>query len=233
MAPGSFASMGSELVAYGLLGVYVYSGRTRYGLKTTLLFLLGSLYWTLILENVGVLMNFFTYTSADRSSSPFYLLWTGLTPLWVSIGWFDITFPTFMLLAEVLSRSRLWTKAIMGGFIAVSLDLIIDPAATAFGLWRWTHPSLYFLGVPVTNYIGWFLLTTFYLAVFESVHIKARFSALSPFKPSEGGEWKTKRVSGGTVMRLVGRLMVFQVIFIIIYVPLLYSIASIGTLPAG
>jgi hypothetical protein len=59
--PNVATSVGSELVAYGLLAVYIHSGRLRYGLLTTFLFLVGSLYWTLVLENFGVLMSFFSY----------------------------------------------------------------------------------------------------------------------------------------------------------------------------
>ena len=44
--PNVATSVGSELVAYGLLAVYIHSGRLRYGLLTIFLFLVGSLYWT-------------------------------------------------------------------------------------------------------------------------------------------------------------------------------------------
>lgn len=232
MIPSNFASIGSELVAYGLLALYIYSGQKRFGLQTTILFLIGSLYFTLILENVGVLMNFFSYTNTEPSSSPFYLLWVGRTPLWISIGWFDITFPTFMLLNSIISKAGLWSRAVLGGIIAVSLDLIIDPAATASQLWRWTHPSLYILGVPITNYIAWFLLATFYIATFESIYLNASFFSLIPF-----GNNKREKILPDTIPKktvsLVSRLMVFQVVFVLIYVPILYSIATIGTLPGG
>lgn len=233
MVPSISVSFGSELVAYGLLALYLYSGRKRYGLRTVLLFLFGSLFWTLILENFGVLMNFFSYTGLNPSSRPSYLLWAGLTPFWISVGWFDITFPVFMLLDSIIQKAGFWRKAMLGGIIAVSLDLAIDPAATAFQLWRWTHPSLYFLGVPITNYIAWFLLSTFYLAVFESVHIGASISALIPFRTNYNERWVSDKVSGKTAVRLVSRLVVFQAVFVAIYVPILYSIASIGTLPGG
>jgi uncharacterized membrane protein len=233
VAPNSFASVGSELVAYGLLATYIYVGHLRYGLKTTLLFLFGSLYWTLVLENVGVLMNFFHYTSPDPSSSPFYLLWAGLTPFWISVGWFDVTFPAFILLEEALPKGGLWTKAMLGGVVAVSLDLVIDPAATAFQLWRWTHPSLYYLGVPVTNYIAWFLLATLYLVSFESVNLGEKLAAVIPFKAHETEKNASKDVSRKTVFDLIGRLMVLQVLFIAIFVPILFSVANMGVLPGG
>jgi uncharacterized membrane protein len=227
----NLVSVGSELVAYALLILYIYSGNKKFGLQTTIFFLLGSLYFTLVLENIGVLMNFFSYTSSEPNSNPFYLLWVGKTPLWISVGWFDVTFPGFILLDNLISKIGLWSKAIICGVIAVSLDLIIDPAATAFQLWRWTHPSFYFLGVPITNYIAWFLLATFYIAVFESVHLKSSFSALIPFRSN-----KTKLLPDNllqTAIRLFSRLIVFQGIFVVFYVPILYSIAAIGKLPGG
>ncbi|MCJ7761585.1 hypothetical protein MUP59_10685, partial [Candidatus Bathyarchaeota archaeon] len=91
MTPDLLVSLGSEFLAYGLCILYMYAGHRRYGLRVPLLFLVGSLYWTLTLENVGVLLEFFSYTSPNSNPGPFYLVWAGLAPLWISIGWFDIT----------------------------------------------------------------------------------------------------------------------------------------------
>ncbi|MCJ7610235.1 carotenoid biosynthesis protein [Candidatus Bathyarchaeota archaeon] len=233
MAPDHIISVGSELVAYGLCILYFYAGHRKYGFRVPLLFLVGSLYWNLILENVAVILGFFTYTFPNPSTGPYYILWTGLTPLWISIGWFDITFPAFMLLENVLPKASIWTKAVAGGVLALSLDLAIDPAATAAGLWKWTHPSLYFLGVPVTNYIGWFMLTAFYLAVYQSVHMKIKFSALVSTKPFSITPKPSFDVPLKTVPTLIARLMIFQLALLAIYIPVLYTIASIGTLPGG
>jgi uncharacterized membrane protein len=211
--PNVVASVGSELVAYGLLTVYIHSGRKRYGLPTTLIFLVGSLYWTLVLENVGVLMSFFSYTGAIPGSSPIYLVWVGLTPLWVPVGWFDVTFPTYMLLGEAVPRAGLWTKAAAGGLVATSLDLVIDPGATASGLWRWTHPSVYFLGVPITNYVAWFLLVALYIAAFESATKGKAFT--------QGRQ---------TAFRLIKRLAILQAVYVAVYVPILYTVAKIAAL---
>jgi uncharacterized membrane protein len=211
--PNVATSVGSELVAYGLLAVYIHSGRLRYGLLTTFLFLVGSLYWTLVLENFGVLMSFFSYTGANPGSSPLYLVWVGLTPLWVPVGWFDVTFPTYMLIGEAVPKAGMWAKAAAGGLVATSLDLMIDPGATASGLWRWTHPSIYFLGVPITNYVAWFLLVALYIAAFESV--------------AKGKAFASARQ---TAFRLIKRLAIFQAVFVAVYVPILYAVAKIAAL---
>jgi len=233
VATDSLVSVGSELLAYGLCILYLYAGYRKYGLRVPLLFFIGSLFWTLTLENAGVILRFFSYTFPNSNTGPFYLVWAGLVPLWISIGWFDITFPAFMLLDNILPKASIWTKAAVGGVFALSLDLAIDPAATAAGLWRWTHPSLYFLGVPLTNYIGWFMLTTFYLAVYQSIHMKTRFSALFSIRSSRIISEPSLNIQLKTVPTLMARLAVFQLAFLAIYVPVLFTIASIGTLPGG
>jgi len=232
VATDSLVSVGSELLAYGLCVLYLYAGHKKYGLRVPLLFFVGSLFWTLTLENAAVIMGFFSYIFPN-STGPFYLVWAGLVPLWISIGWFDVTFPAFMLLDSILPKASIWTKAAVGGVFALSLDLAIDPAATAAGLWRWTHPSLYFLGVPLTNYIGWFMLTTFYLAVYQSIHIKTGFSALFTTRSSRIIPEPSLNIQLKAIPTLMGRLAVFQLAFLAIYVPVLYTIASIGTLPGG
>ena len=233
MSPDHLVSVGSELVAYVLCILYLYAGYRKYGFRVPLLFLVGTLYWTLLLENVAVLLGFFTYTYPNPNGGPYYLLWAGLTPLWISIGWFDVTFPAFMLLEHVLPKAGIWTKAVAGGVLALSLDSAIDPAATAAGLWTWTHRSLYFLGVPVTNYIAWFMLTTLYLAVYQSVHMRIKISALVSTKPFNTTSKPSYDVQLKTVQSLVARLVIFQVAFLAVYIPILYTIASIGTLPGG
>ena len=41
--------------------------------------------------------------------------------------------------------------------IAVVLDLFIDPVAVAAGYWIWLVKATVYYGIPLLNYVGWFV----------------------------------------------------------------------------
>jgi putative membrane protein len=68
-------------------------------------------------------------------------------------------------------------------FIMVAWDLTIDPALSTVGrYWVWTRGGAYF-GVPLTNFLGWFL--TNYLAYqLFALYLRLRSNAASPMSRS-------------------------------------------------
>jgi uncharacterized membrane protein len=40
----------------------------------------------------------------------------------------------------------------------VCLDLFIDPVAVATGYWVWFVPGEIYFGIPLLNFVGWFVL---------------------------------------------------------------------------
>ena len=44
---------------------------------------------------------------------------------------------------------------------------MIDPVAVANNLWQWLNPSIYVIGVPIYNWVGWFFLVFFYDLTFN------------------------------------------------------------------
>ena len=223
----------SEVVSYLILALFLYSGYYIFGGKIILLFLAGSLFWTLPLESFGVLMKFFSYeVQASPYVYPRYVLWAGIVPFWISVGWFDITFPAFLFSRTLFAKNGALVTSIIGGLIAVNMDLLIDPVATSSHLWRWTHDSFYLLGVPVTNYIGWFLLSSLFLLVFDVTVVKRQhFKFLIPLervfcKRSHNIDSSFRNL----IVTFFFRLIVFQLIFIGIYVPLLTSISGLASM---
>jgi carotenoid biosynthesis protein len=95
----------------------------------------------------------------------------GQSRLWVFsyifFGWIGVC-GTCMLLAEgilarpsedLLSQPRLlWQVPVAAGIIAVCLDLFIDPVAVVAGYWVWLVPGEVYFGIPLLNFVGWFVL---------------------------------------------------------------------------
>lgn len=56
------------------------------------------------------------------------------------------------------------------GFTTTTFDFFIDPVAVKFNLWRWENFDFTYFGVPVGNFIGWFIIastTTFLLRMLD------------------------------------------------------------------
>ncbi len=60
---------------------------------------------------------------------------------------------------DLLSQPHLvWLAPLATAAIAVVLDLFIDPVAVATGYWTWRVKGTVYYGIPLLNYVGWFVL---------------------------------------------------------------------------
>ena len=62
----------------------------------------------------------------------------------------------------MLSQHGLWWRVpLLTAVLAVVFDLFIDPVAVAAGYWVWFKPGRIYYGIPLLNYVGWFVLMFF------------------------------------------------------------------------
>lgn len=60
---------------------------------------------------------------------------------------------------DMITQRKLWWQVpILTAFIAVILDLFIDPVAVYAGYWIWFVKGTVFYEIPLLNYVGWFVL---------------------------------------------------------------------------
>jgi uncharacterized membrane protein len=156
----------AELGAFLIAGVVFYGLKKRYGWTVASLFLLGSILWTTPLETLGISTGSYTYSTFAGSLFPGYagyLVWIGIVPLWIEMGWFIVSASSFMIFHDVLlPKSKTIAAAVFAGLFAVDMDLMIDPVASSNRLWVWLGPSLSIMGIPIYNYVGWFLMIFLY-----------------------------------------------------------------------
>ena len=95
----------------------------------------------------------------------------GQSALWVVtfifFGWIG-TCATCLLLAEgivarphqdMFTERRLWLFVpLLTAGIAVAFDLFLDPIAVKAGYWVWFVEGTVYYGIPLLNYVGWFVL---------------------------------------------------------------------------
>jgi uncharacterized membrane protein len=105
-----------------------------------------------------------------RYRYPDWLVYFPPTPAWVplgvGLGWAALV-PVVMTISQTLlgDGANRWKLAALDGALAVGMDLILDPAVSGepLRMWMWTGEKMtpykyWLLGVPVFNFVGWFLL---------------------------------------------------------------------------
>jgi len=94
--------------------------------------------------------------------------WFLETPITACIGWFFLAYSCVLTAGKVFPRMGLLGRAAVGGFIAMGIDLWMDPVVTSPEIvsWVWAKGDVFlFFGIPHTNFVGWFLLI-FLFAIF-------------------------------------------------------------------
>jgi uncharacterized membrane protein len=88
--------------------------------------------------------------------------------------WFVIAYLTFSIAKNAFTkrefgRNDFLQLALFSAFGAVAWDLLIDPMFSSYGYWVWTGqylPLPELDGIPLTNFVGWFVLVTLMLAAY-------------------------------------------------------------------
>ncbi|MFZ9661513.1 MAG: carotenoid biosynthesis protein [Chitinophagaceae bacterium] len=92
-------------------------------------------------------------------------------PLLIAINWFMVVYGSghFISIMEKKIRVKLnlFSKIFIGASVCTIFDWIMEPAAIRLGFWKWSNP-----GIPVSNYITWFLLSALLIFVFEKCNFK-------------------------------------------------------------
>lgn len=103
-------------------------------------------------------------------------------PVLISINWFIVVYGSAMLAIQLrqlvanyipFPGKAIYSKwiglslVIDGALIATMFDWIMEPAAVKLGFWSWEGGQ-----IPLLNYISWFLLSVFLLAIFSRLKLK-------------------------------------------------------------
>ena len=205
-----YVPVGAELGTIMIAFIAAYAGVKSFGKERAAYFLAGSVLWTSIIENLGVIdksYTYYTYAGLFNSAYPGYLFWVGQVPLWIELGWVIVALSLFVLFHDVLlpGRSPL-LQAACAGLFAVNIDLVIDPVAVANNLWQWINPSVDILGVPIYNWVGWFCLIFFYDLLFNYTILQNKPVAV--LGRIEGVFLKDRYTSNAKAARFAFRLIV-------------------------
>ena len=89
-------------------------------------------------------------------------------PVVIPLAWTMMGYPALLVGARI-GRDRWWTPLVAGAALA-SWDLFLDPQMVDAGHWLWrggSGPEV--LGIPILNFVAWFVIATAMMAVLGRV----------------------------------------------------------------
>ena len=150
----------SLLMASGVtFGVFVFAYFVwRFGVADAISFVILS-------GGFSAILDFLSSFAAENYVYP------GQSRLWVFtyifFGWIA-TCGMALLIAEGIAcrrgedmltrRTYIWRVPLLTAVVAVTFDLFIDPVAVAAGYWVWLKEANLYYGIPLLNFVGWFVL---------------------------------------------------------------------------
>ncbi len=96
------------------------------------------------------------------------------TMLVIPLGWCAIVYCMLELTSRVpgFSKMKAFNAAFIIATLALTIDLGIDATAFAYGFWTWNEG--WFFGVPLMNYVGWFIVVFLFIMGLKLVEGKDR-----------------------------------------------------------
>ncbi len=144
---------------------------------------------TIIYTVLAYLIAFVSEFSATRNGFPFgiyvYLdstrereLWVSNVPFWDSLSFVFLSYFSWLMASALRAPSSPSSKAfdpftaVLGGFLMMMLDVVIDPLTLLGDRWFlgkiYYYPSEgFYFGVTLANFLGWFFVGTATVAAFQ------------------------------------------------------------------
>lgn len=160
-APGAARDRLTVVTVVVFCGAAVAHALAHRGLRFTAMLLVATAAGGLLVEAVGVATGvpFGAYAYSD-SLGPQLLGVPAVIPL----AWTMMGYPA-LVVGQRITRHALLGPVAAGAALA-TWDLFLDPQMVDAGHWTWTPVAgPHLLGIPVVNFIGWFLVATVMMAL--------------------------------------------------------------------
>lgn len=158
------------LAIFGNIFAFLH-GVPRYGWKGMIVLLVSCLVVSFSMENISIANGFpfghYHYTLAGPKIIEAPIV---VGPLYFAVGYLSWTTANALLgLVDGIRRTKLDLVALPIGatFAMVQWDVVMDPSqSTLAKAWIWHQGGGYF-GVPLTNFLGWFLTVWIFYQIFS------------------------------------------------------------------
>jgi len=144
-------------------------GWKQYGWRSILVFAVICLIVSNAFENLSILTGFpfGHYHYSDNFGQKLFLVPLLIGPAYLGMGYLSWTVARLILGDRRPGGDRLVALPVLASFLMVSWDLTFDPVASTIGQnWIWHDGGEYF-GVPVSNFLGWYLTVYVFFQLFS------------------------------------------------------------------
>ncbi len=92
-------------------------------------------------------------------------------PLVIGLNWFCIVYASYCITKQIIfpTSQQRFVIAVFTGLLATVFDFIMEPVAVELNFWQWEGG-----GIPVYNYISWFVISGCLAFFFERRHIQSK-----------------------------------------------------------
>jgi putative membrane protein len=160
------------VLAFTTIGIAIAHATAALGLRAASAFLTICLAITFTTENLSVATGipFGHYHFVVGAGLPHI----GAIPVIVGFLYFGLGYPSWVVAGVLLDRAglqpdnrfRLLALPLVASFVMVQWDVVMDPPSSTLGrAWIWHDGGGYF-GVPLSNYIGWYLTVSIFFQSF-------------------------------------------------------------------
>jgi uncharacterized membrane protein len=167
MPPAVFvANAVMSVVALACCGWHARGDTERVAMLAT-----GVVYGVLLEQLVILRFDAYRYNLADA------VLVVGDVPLVIGFGWAAIVYSGYHVARrfDVAAHAR----PLFVALFALHIDLAIDAVAIRVPFWTWTPPGVW-LGVPLGNFVGWFLVAALYTAAWDGLRSRGPLALRAP-----------------------------------------------------
>jgi uncharacterized membrane protein len=154
-------------------------GASQTGWRKILILMVTCFIVAMAMESIGVSTGkiYGPYHYSDQLGPKFL----GLVPYLIPLAWFMMMYPSLAIAQDLLKASaprglKIFVAAALGGVVMTAWDLGMDPFMVQAGHWVWDGPakSLVYFGIPLQNYLGWWITTFLTFAIFFFVTANTR-----------------------------------------------------------
>lgn len=78
-------------------------------------------------------------------------------PVVIPLAWLMMLPPAWAVAELVVPSGEWWVSATIAAAAFTAWDLYLDPHLVRWSFWKWEKPGRFYMGIPIMNFVGWFL----------------------------------------------------------------------------